>query len=267
MAKENGIQVFSHEMFGQIRTMTDERGETFFVGNDVARALGYSAPRNAIATHVDDEDKTTASIQCTGSNYKSKAVLINESGLYALVLSSKLEQAKAFKRWVTSEVLPQIRKTGGYIPTRDSEGRQLTDMEIMCLALKIQQRTIEEQHKAIEAMGPKADYCNEVLESVSCFTTTQIAKELSMTVHDLTRLLVERRVMYKQSGQYMLYADYARKDYARNRTHSYYDSEGDMHTSTYLVWTEQGRRFIHRLCGSEEICIPLVVNCMAETCV
>ena len=254
------IVKFKHEMFGEIRTMTNESGESFFVGNDVAKALGYKKPENAIATHVESEDKTTTLIQGTGSNYKTKVVIINESGLYALVLSSKLPQAKVFKHWVTSEVLPQIHKTGGYIPTHDGEGRQLSDMEIMALALQIQQKTIEEQHKVLDVMAPKAEYCDEVLESVSCFTTTQIAKELSMTVHDLTRLLIERKVMYKQSGQYLLYADFARMGYARNRTHSHYDAEGLMHTSTYLVWTEKGRKFIHRVCKTEEIMIPFLLS-------
>ena len=241
------IKIFSHEMFGDIRTMTNENGETYFVGKDVAKALGYSKPENAVAVHVDSDDKTTTLIQGTGSNYKSKAVIINESGLYSLVFSSKLPQAKVFKHWVTSEVLPQIRKTGGYIPTKDANGRKLSNMEIMALALQIQQKTIEIQEQQIEDMAPKAEYCDEVLESVNCFTTTQIAKELNMTVHDLTRLLQERKVMYKQSGQYLLYADFARKGYARNRTHSYYDAEGEMHTRTYLVWTERGRWMIHRM--------------------
>ena len=247
-------------MFGDIRTMTDECGETYFVGKDVAKALGYKNPSNALQVHVDSEDKTSYLIQVSGSNYKANTVFVNESGLYALVLSSKLPQAKVFKHWVTSEVLPQIRKTGGYIPTHDGEGRQLSDMEIMAMALQIQQKTIDEQHKAIEAMEPKAEYCDEVLESVSCFTTTQIAKELDMTVHDLTRLLMQRKVMYKQSGQFLLYADFARKGYARNRTHSHYDSEGELHTRTYLVWTERGRKFIHRVCKTEEIMIPFLLG-------
>ena len=269
----NNIKVFKHEMFGEIRTMTDEKGETFFVGKDVATALGYSNKQKAILQHVDEEDKTTVPIWDTGSNYKTQAVVINESGLYSLILSSKLPQAKAFKHWVTSEVLPQIRKTGGYIPTKDAEGRELTDLEIMTLALEIQQRTIEQQDKtieeqdrAIEALAPKAAYCDEVLDSVSCFTTTQIAKELDMTVFDLTQLLLKKKVMYRQSGQYMLYADYARKGYARNRTHGHYDAEGDHHTRTYLVWTERGRKFIHRIVkneeprGSEELTIPFVLT-------
>ena len=217
-------------MFGDIRTMNNEKGETFFVGKDVAEALGYAKPQNAIAKHVDDEDKSTASIQ--GTAYGTRAIVINESGLYALILSSKLPQAKVFKRWVTSEVLPAIRKTGHY---------ELTSTELMQLA-------------------GKAEYCDEVLESVSCFTTTQIAKELSMTVHDLTRLLMEQKLMYRQSGQYMLYADYARKGYARNRTHSHRDAEGELHTRTYLVWTEEGRRFIHRICQDEKVMIPFILK-------
>ena len=187
-------------------------------------------------------------------------VMINESGLYSLILSSKLPQAKAFKRWVTSEVLPQIGKTGGYIPTKDASGRQLSDLEILALAVQIQQKTIDMQKLQIADMTPKADYCDEVLDSISCFTTTQIAKELNMTVHDLTRLLTERRVMYRQSGQYLLYADYARKGYARSRTHSHYDDEGSMHTRTYLVWTERGRRMIHRVCRTEEIMVPFLLG-------
>ena len=235
----NTLRIFNHEMFGNIRTMNSERGETFFVGKDIAEALGYAKPENAICIHVDNEDKTTTLIQGTGSNYKSKAVVINESGLYALILSSKLPQAKAFKRWVTSEVLPQIRKTGVYVS---------------------QKKQIESMTRHIEELEPKAEYCDQVLESVSCFTTTQIAKELSMTVHDLTRLLMEQKLMYRQSGQYMLYADYARKGYARNRTHSHRDAEGELHTRTYLVWTEEGRRFIHRICQDEKVMIPFILK-------
>ena len=250
------IQIFHHEMFGDIRTMTDEQGETWFVGKDVAEALGYKNAPDAISKHVDEEDKGTIAIR--DSAFETRAIIINESGLYSLVLSSKLPQAKEFKRWVTSEVLPQIRKTGGYIPTKDADGRPLTDLEIVCLAFKIQQRTIEEQHKLIDELAPKAEYADEVLDSVSCYTTTQIAKEMDMTVHDLTQLLLDRRVMYRQSGQYLLYADYARKGYARSRTHSHYDSEGMMRTRSYLVWTEKGRRMIHRMVKTEEIMIPFI---------
>ena len=231
----NALRTFNHEMFGQVRTMTNDRGETFFVGKDVAEALGYKNTADAIIKHVDKEDRSTIAIR--DSAYETRAVVINESGLYSLVLSSKLEQAKAFKRWVTSEVLPLIRQTGTY---------------------SLHRKQIESLHHQIEALEPKAEYCDEVLDSVSCLTTTQIAKELSMTVSDLTRLLELRKVMYKQSGQWMLYADYARKGYAKSRTTTRRDIEGDMHTYTRLVWTEEGRRFIHRLCHDEEVMITFL---------
>ena len=112
---ETNIQIFTSENFGEIRTC-QVNNQIMFVGKDVATALGYAKPQNALATHVDREDKSTAPIQ--GTAYETRVTLINESGLYSLILSSKLPQAKAFKRWVTSEVLPQIRKTGGYIPTK-----------------------------------------------------------------------------------------------------------------------------------------------------
>ena len=231
----NALRTFNHEMFGQVRTMTNDRGETFFVGKDVAEALGYKNTADAIIKHVDKEDRSTIAIR--DSAYETRAVVINESGLYSLILSSKLEQAKAFKRWVTSEVLPLIRQTGTY---------------------SLHRKQIETLHHQIEALEPKAEYCDEVLDSVSCLTTTQIAKELSMTVSDLTRLLEHRKVMYKQSGQWMLYADYARKGYAKSRTTVRRDIEGDMHTYTRLVWTEEGRRFIHRLCHDEEVMITFL---------
>lgn len=109
----NELQIFNFDS-NEVRTVVVNE-EPYFVGKDVAKILGYSKPANAIATHVDKEDKTTTLIQGTGSNYKSKAVVINESGLYSLIFSSKLDSAKRFKRWVTSEVLPQIRKQGFYM--------------------------------------------------------------------------------------------------------------------------------------------------------
>lgn len=109
----NELKIFNSLEFGQVRTITLD-GEPWFVGKDVADALGYSNSRDALARHVDDEDKTSVVIPDTGSNYKSKAIIINESGLYSLILSSKLPAAKKFKHWVTSEVLPALRKTGKY---------------------------------------------------------------------------------------------------------------------------------------------------------
>jgi prophage antirepressor-like protein len=216
---ETRIKIFSSDVFGEVRTMADEKGEVFFAGMDVAKALGYKNPSNALLVHVDREDKTSYLIQVSGSNYKSKAVFINESGLYSLILSSKLEQAKAFKRWVTSEVLPQIRRTGSY---------ELTTKELRLL-------------------GEKADYCDEVLQSVDCVTTTQVAKELSMTGPELYRWLLAMSIVYWQSGEYMLYADFAREGFAKTRTRGRRNRLGTFHTQRYLVWTEAGRKFLHEV--------------------
>ena len=174
---KTNIQIFTNEVFGEIRTC-QVNNQIIFVDKDVATALGYAKPENAIATHVDTEDKTTTLIQGTGSNYKSKMVIINESGLYSLVLSSKLPQAKEFKRWVTSEVLPQIRKTGGYIPTRDAEGHELSGREILERADAIVGRTLQ--------------LLNEPAEDT--LTATQVAKTFNMTTLDFNAVLrVPRR--------------------------------------------------------------------------
>ena len=227
-------------------------GQIGFVGKDVAEVLGYKKSRNAIAEHVDEDDKTTALIQGPGSNYKTQAVFINESGLYALILSSKLPKAREFKHWVTSVVLPQIRKTGGYIPvTREDD-----EKTILCKAVKILMNTVEmqkqelaEQDIEIARLAPKAEYAEEVLMSPSCYTMTQVAKSLSMTVQELQRMLVQKRIIYRSpSGPWMLYAPYLKKGYEAYRTKKGENLFGDaLWTDTYLVWTERGKEFVHRL--------------------
>ena len=168
---------------------------------------------------------------------------LKESGLYALILSSKLDSAKRFKRWVTSEVLPSIRKQGGYIATQNGE----TEAEIMQRAIEIVQTTLARRDEQIARLKPRADYADQVLDSITCITTTQLAKELSMTAQQLNRRLCEMHIQYWQSGQYMLYADYARQGFAKSRTRVHTVRDGIVLTETYLVWTERGREFIHRL--------------------
>ena len=248
MKKE--IQTFKHEQFGEIRTMVDEKGEPWFVGKDVARRLGYINPEKALRVHVDDEDKGVNEMGTPGGT--QKVTFINESGLYSLVLASKLPQAKAFKRWVTSEVLPQIRKTGGYIPLKDQDGRELSDLEIMCRAMEIMQKSIEQKEQLIADLQPKAEYVDNVLDSIDCMTMTQVAKGEGMTVHELTHILLQKGIIYCQSGCYMLYAKYADKGLAAYRTHSHRDLFGSMRTNIYLVWTERGRKFIHEIIDHDD---------------
>ena len=239
----NEIQIFQNVEFGAIRTLSNEQGEPMFCAKDVAEALGYSNGRDAVRKHVDGEDKTTVAICDTGSNYKSQAIFINESGLYSLILSSKLEGAKRFKHWVTSEVLPSIRKQGGYMMVRPDESNEV----ILARALQIMQDALQRRDEQIAQLQPKADYADHVLDSISCFTVTQIAKELGMTGHDLNMLLCSHKIQYPQSGQYLLYANYARQGLAKNRNYQYYTADGELVTKTFLVWTERGRDFIHRL--------------------
>lgn len=167
------IKIFDNPEFGEIRTI-DRDGEPWMVGVDVAKALGYATPRNAIASHVDEEDKTSALIRGTGSNYKSMAILINESGLYSLVLFSKLPTANKFKRWVTSEVLPSIRKTGGYIAGQES----MSDSELMAKALLVAKRQIDAKTAQIEEMTPKAVFADAVAASKTSILIGELAKIL-----------------------------------------------------------------------------------------
>lgn len=154
--------------------------EPYFVGKDVATILGYKKPENAIANHVEDEDKTTTLIQGTGSNYKSKSVIINESGLYSLILSSNLPQAKEFKHWVTSEVLPAIHKHGAYMTPQTIEKALLNPDTIINLAtqLKEEQQKRKQLQEENEVMKPKALFADAVTTSKSAILVGQLAKIL-----------------------------------------------------------------------------------------
>ena len=201
---ETNIQIFTSEFFGEIRTC-QVNNQIMFVGKDVATALGYAKPQNALATHVDEEDKTTAPIQGTGSNYITRVTFINESGLYSLILSSKLPQAKAFKRWVTSEVLPQIRQTGGYIPTKDAQGRHLSSEEIIDRADAIVGRTLRMLNEAAE----------------DTLTATQVAKTFNMTVYDFNAVVRDMGIQYRRGGHWNISDDLADRDLVCTIIHNY----------------------------------------------
>ena len=236
----NKIKIFQNPEFGAIRTISNEQGDVMFCGRDVAAALGYKKPEWAIATHVEADDSAKCGV-IDSLGREQQAIFINESGLYALILSSKLDSARRFKHWVTSEVLPSIRREGGYLVARPEE----TDEEVLARGILVMQTTLQRRADEIARLQPKADYADEVLDSVSCLTTTQIAKELNMTGCELNNLLRTLRVQYRQSGQYLLYADYARLGYAQSRTLRIRFSNGRVKTHHYLVWTERGRYFIH----------------------
>ena len=340
------VAVFENPEFVTVRTTIDEKGDPWFCAKDLCDVLGYKNSSCAVNQHVRSSDVAKRYVArlaknrfgvCEGKMQVVQMIFVNESGFYALVLGSKLATAVKFKDWVTSVVLPQIRKTGGYIPVKEGESEEETIRnaeEILRATLKKKEELLEQQKKLIEEqkarldgqkawiadqdarliqqkallhkqevqMGldkkligeqdeeirrlngvvdeqvvniarkgeniihleyqvdglmPKAIYSDNVLDSVSCFTTTQVAKELGITAQELNRSLCALHIQYYQSGQYMLYAEYAHMGLAKSRTryNAFLDPKcdgrkekmGKAVTHTYLVWTEKGRKFIHDL--------------------
>lgn len=253
------LQIFNNPQFGQVRTL-EVNNLPYFVGRDVATALGYSNPVSAISQHVDIEDSVKHAIP-DSQGFNQKTTLINESGVYSLVFGSKLPTAKAFKRWVTSEVLPAIRKSGGYIVAKEDESPEIIMARALQIAnetierskqqLQIAQGTIDKQHETIKVLAPKAQYTDEVLQSTSTYTFTQCAKELNF--RSATAFLSElkrRGIIFKQSGQYQLTSKFAGNGYTASRTTRYYHADGRPDTSTSTVITEKGRMWLHKLFGA-----------------
>lgn len=206
----NELQVFTNERLGQIRSMNID-GQPYFVGKDIAEALGYEKPRNAIATHVHEDDKTTALIQGTGSNYKSKAVLINESGMYALIFGSKLESAIEFKHWVTSEVLPSIRMTGGY-NSQQSDEYKAKRLEVMMINAKA--RLMKEQNKRIEMLIKNPEYTtNEFTADITVipkvYTAAEVGAMLGVSANKIGRIANANGLKTEEYGEWF-------KDKAKN---------------------------------------------------
>ena len=227
---QTNIQIFTSDIFGEIRTC-QVNNQIMFVGKDVAQALGYSNTRDALNKHVDREDKGVANCDTLGGI--QKLTVINESGLYALILSSKLPQAKAFKRWVTSEVLPQIRQTGGYIPTRDAEGRTLSAEEIIGRADQIVGRTLR--------------MLNEDAED--SLTATQVAKTFNMTTLDFNQVLRDMGIQYRRYGRWNLVDDLEGRGLTAVRTHVSYSLKGEKKVKSYMTWTMAGLRFLNSKLG------------------
>ena len=257
----NELKIFENAEFGSIRTV-EINNEPWFVGKDVAETLGYAKPENAIANHVDDEDKTSTLIQGTGSNYKSKSIIINESGLYSLILSSKLPNAKRFKHWVTSEVLPAIRKHGMYAT---DELLSNPDFAISVFQqLKAEQEEKQklltvnkQQQQIIGELQPKANYVDTILNNKGLVTITQIAKDYGMSGNKMNKLLNTYGVQYKQSGQWLLYSKYHDMGYTHSKTIDIVRSDGRPDIVMETKWTQKGRLFIYNLLKSNDI-LPII---------
>ena len=227
---KTNIQIFTSEVFGEIRTC-QVNNQIMFVGKDVATALGYTDPQKALKMHVDNDDKLTRQIVVSGQGRRT--YIINESGLYSLILSSKLPQAKAFKRWVTAEVLPQIRKTGGYIPTKDSEGRQLSVDEIL--------------ERADAIVGNSIHMLNEPAEDT--LTATQVAKTFNMSTLDFNAVLRDMGIQYRRGGRWNLSDDLQGRGYTTERTYVSYTLKGEKRIKTYMTWIMAGLHYLNAKLG------------------
>lgn len=209
----NNIEIFKNAEFGEVRTLTVD-GEPYFVGKDVAEILGYADTFGALKKHVDEEDKQN----CQNSSFESPRglTIINESGLYSLILSSKLPTAKKFKRWITAEVIPSIRKHGAYMTEQTIE-QALTNPDFL-IQLATQLKTEKEKNKALEVkvstltvdnqiMQPKAEYFDELVDRNLLTNIRDTAKELKVKQKDFVNFLLEKKYLYRdKSGKLLPYA-------------------------------------------------------------
>ena len=249
------LQIFNNAEFGSIRTLM-LNDEPYFVGKDVAEILGYTNPQKAIRDHIDEEDKTVnESFTVNGT----MGILINESGLYSLILSSKMPNAKKFKRWVTSEVLPAIRKYGAY-----AVDELLNDPDMLIVALKklkaerektnALMATVAVQNQQIVEMKPKASYYDVVLNCKDLVAISVIAKDYGWSASRMNQYLHDKGIQYKQGNKiWLLYQKYAEMGYTSTKTHSYPGSDGTMHTKVHTYWTQAGRLFIYGLLKADGI--------------
>lgn len=249
----NQLEIFNNQEFGQVRTLVIEN-EPYFVGKEVAEILGYSNPQKAIRDHVDNEDKRTERIVHPLGG-KQATVIINESGLYSLILKSKLPSAKKFKRWVTNEVLPQIRKHGMYATDELLDNPDL----LIEVATKLKEertlRLIAEQQ--VKELKPKADYCDRILSNKGLVTITSIAKNYGMSARKFNELLHELGVQFSQSGAWYLYSAYQDKGYTHTEPFDYVDSHGNTQVKPRTKWTQKGHLFIYNLLKAEGY-LPLI---------
>ena len=245
----NELKIFESPDFGKVRIMEID-GEPYFVGKDVAEILGYKDTSDAMKRHVDNEDKLTRCFTDSGQN--REMYVINESGLYSLILSSKLPKAKEFKRWVTSEVLPSIRKHGAYavdelINDPELAIKAFTALKEERMKNKQLETTVAVQTQQISELKPKATYYDVILNCKDLVSATEIAKDYGKSAKWLNNLLHELGVQFKQGGIWLLYQNYAECGYTSTKTHNYLDENGGNHAKVHTYWTQKGRIFIYGL--------------------
>jgi len=245
---KNQLQVFENQEFGKIRVIEID-GQPWFVGKDVAAVLGYDQARKAILAHVDEDDGIKHTL-IDSMGRKQLAYFINESGLYSLILSSKLPTAKAFKRWVTSDILPSIRRHGAYIKddllSAMAENAELTqDVIRRLITERDKNESLNAKNEAlldyVGELRPKALYHDTILKCANAVQTSLIAKDYGMTAIAFNKLLHSLKIQFKVGGTWVLYKNY--QDMGYTVTNTYY--VGGRVANIYTLWTQRGRFFLY----------------------
>ena len=259
----NEIQVFQNQEFGELRTVVRD-GNPWFVAKDVCKALDIGNSRMATDRLDADEKDDVSLTDAIGRNQDTS--IVSESGLYSLVLGSRKPQAKPFKRWVTHDVIPSIRKHGAYM-TPDTIEKVLSDPDtIIQLATSLKEEraksralevTATQQKQIIAEMEPKASYYDKVLASPDPMLISVIAKDYGKSAKWFNATLHTLGIQYKLDGTWLLYQKYAEQGYTKSYTHTYTDKLGMTHTTITTCWTQKGRLFLYDLLRKHNI-IPVM---------
>lgn len=247
------LKIFENAEFGEIRA-AEINGEPWFIAADVCRALEIGNSRQAL-TRLDDDEKNTVILN-DGIPGNPNMTIINEAGLYALVLSSRKPEAKAFKRWVTHEVLPTIRQHGAYMTGATLE-RALNEPDFL-ISLATKLKAEREARKALEVennikdqqiaeLKPKASYYDLILQCPSLLSVTEIAKDYGLSAKALNKMLHDLGVQFNQSGVWFLYSKYQSYGYTQTKTQNYNRPDGSQGARTHMYWTQKGRLFLYDL--------------------
>lgn len=247
---ESQITIFNNPQFGDIRTAGTPEAPLFCLA-DVCKALGLTS--KFVNQRLDKGVVSNHPLETAGGT--QQALFVTEDGLYDVILDSRKPEAKTFRKWVTSEVLPTIRKTGGYLATTST----MTDDEIMARALLVAQTTIKQHNERIRQLqseneGQRAiihqmqkgnDYLNTILSSKGTVAITQIALDYGMSAIAFNRKLYELHIQHKVNGQWILYSDFMGKGYVHSRTITFLHKDGRPDTRMCTEWTQRGRLFLY----------------------
>ena len=256
----NELQIFKSPEFGEIRTIT-KNGEPWFLAADVCRALEIINTTDAVK-RLEEDEKARLNLGLRGGDTN----MVNEYGLYSLVLASRKPEAKQFKRWITHDVIPAIRKHGGYLTPEKVEEALLNPDTIIKLAtslkaereknVRLQTENVK-QRQIIGELKPKADYTDIILNNHGLVTITQIAKDYGMSGRQLNRVMADFGVQYKQSGQWLLYSKYHGCGYTHSQTIDITRTDGRGDVVMETKWTQKGRLFVYELLKKHGI-LPLI---------